>query len=88
MQLNESNNVSKSFTELEVWKKMRVLKIKIETLTRTFPQEEKFRLSNQIIRSARTVNACTAEGHGRFTYPDRINFCIIARGSLSLQSSY
>jgi four helix bundle protein len=29
------------------------------------------------------VNACIAEGHGRFTYPDRINFCIIARGSLS-----
>jgi hypothetical protein len=43
MQLNESNNVSKSFTDLEVWKKMRVLKIKIETLTKTFPEEEKFR---------------------------------------------
>jgi four helix bundle protein len=75
--------VSKSFTELEVWKKMRLLKIKIENLTKTFSTDEKFRLTSQIIRSARSVNACIAEGHGRFTFPDRINFCIMARGSLS-----
>ena len=75
--------ISKSFTELEVWKKMRLLKIKIENLTKTFLPDEKSRLTNQIIRSARSVNACIAEGHGRFTFPDRINFCIIARGSLS-----
>ena len=75
--------ISKSFTELEVWKKMRLLKIKIENLTKTFPLDEKFRLTSQVIRSARSVNACIAEGHGRFTFPDRINFCIIARGSLS-----
>jgi four helix bundle protein len=75
--------ISKSFTELEVWKKMRLLKIKIEKTIRAFPPEEKFQLTSQIIRSARSVNACIAEGHGRFTFPDRINFCMIARGSLS-----
>jgi four helix bundle protein len=75
--------ISKSFTELEVWKKMRLLKIKIETLTKAFPAEEKFRLTNQIVRSVRSVNASIAEGHGRYTFPDRIHFCIIARGSLS-----
>jgi four helix bundle protein len=75
--------ISKSFTELEVWKKMRLLKIKIETLTKAFPAEEKVRLTNQIVRSVRSVNASIAEGHGRYTFPDRIHFCIIARGSLS-----
>jgi four helix bundle protein len=80
---NESSIISKGFTELEVWKKMRLLKIKIETLTKAFPDEEKYRLTSQIIRSARGVNAAIAEGHGRFTFPDRIHFCIIARGSLS-----
>ncbi|MEO6838077.1 MAG: four helix bundle protein [Ginsengibacter sp.] len=79
----QSKIISKSFTELEVWKKMRLLKIKIKNLSKTFPSDEKFRLTSQIIRSARSVNACIAEGHGRFTFPDRINFCIIARGSLS-----
>ena len=80
---SQINITSKSFTELEVWKKMRLLKIKIETLTKTFPAEEKFRLTNQIVRSVRSVNASIAEGHGRYTFPDRIHFCIIARGSLS-----
>ena len=83
MAADESNIISKGFTELEVWKKMRLLKIKIETLTKAFPDEEKYRLTSQIIRSARGVNASIAEGHGRFTFPDRIHFCIIARGSLS-----
>ena len=62
---------------------MRLLKTKIETLVKTFPSEEKFRLTDQIIRSARSVNSSISEGHGRYTFPDRIHYCIIARGSLS-----
>lgn len=72
-----------SFEELEVWKKARTLKIEIIQLTKTFPAEEKFRLTDQLIRSSRSVCAQIAEGHGRRTNPDRIRFCIIARGSLS-----
>lgn len=79
----QGNIISKSFTDHEVWKKMRLLKIKIKTLTKSFPADEKFRLFNQIIRSTRSVNACIAEGHGRFTFPERINFCVMARGWLS-----
>jgi len=78
-----NKSISKSFTELEVWKKMRLLKIKIETLAKTFPTEEKFRLTDQVIRSSRGVNSAISEGHGRYTFPDRIHYCIIARGSLS-----
>jgi four helix bundle protein len=48
-----------------------------------FPSDEKFRLSDQILRSARSVAANIAEGHGRFTYKDPLHFCIMARGSLS-----
>jgi four helix bundle protein len=72
-----------SFTELEVWKKARQLKIDIEMLVKTFPIEEKFRLCDQLIRSSRSINANISEGHGRFTYKDQIHFCIQARGSLS-----
>lgn len=75
--------VSRSFTELVVWKKMRQLKIKIEKAAKDFPSEEKFRLIDQVIRSSRGVNSAIAEGHGRYTFPDRIHYCIIARGSLS-----
>ena len=78
-----SENAHQSFTELEVWKKSRILKNEIFELTKSFPSEEKFRLSDQIIRSSRGINATIAEGHGRFTYKDQLHFCIMARGSLS-----
>lgn len=38
---------------------------------------------DQMIRSSRSVNSHIAEGHGRRTDPERIRFCIVARGSLS-----
>jgi len=72
-----------SFEDLEVWKKSRELKIEISVLARTFPPEEKYRLADQLIRSSRSVNSQIAEGHGRRTNPDKLRFCIIARGSLS-----
>lgn len=72
-----------SFEELEVWKKARMLKNDIYELTKCFPPDEKYRLTDQIIRSTRSVNTQIAEGHGRRTSPDRLRFCIIARGSLS-----
>jgi four helix bundle protein len=72
-----------TFEDLEVWKQARLLKIDIQNLVKTFPAEEKFRLTDQLIRSSRSINNQIAEGHGRKTYPDRIRFSVIARGSLS-----
>lgn len=74
---------NQSFTELEVWKKARILKNELKELADKFPPEEKFRLGDQIIRSSRSVAANISEGHGRFTYKDQLHFCIQARGSLS-----
>jgi four helix bundle protein len=71
------------FTKLSVWKKARILKHSLWKLIRSFPPEEKYRLSDQILRCARSVMANIAEGHGRSTIKDQIHFCIQARGSLS-----
>lgn len=71
------------FEELELWKKAQQYKNEIRNLTKTFPSEEKFRLTDQLIRSSRSVTAVISEGHGRFTYPDQIHFCIMSRGSLT-----
>ncbi|RZM03972.1 MAG: four helix bundle protein [Pedobacter sp.] len=68
---------------MTLWKKARQLKIELKILTQSFPQDEKYRLTNQIVRASRGVGACIAEGHGRFSYKDQIHFCILARGSLS-----
>ena len=72
-----------SFEELVVWQKARELKNEIFELVKTFPTEEKYRLSNQLIRSSRSINGQISEGHGRKTFPDRLNYAIMARGSLS-----
>jgi len=41
---------NQSFTELEVWKKARLLKNELKELADRFPPEEKFRLTDQLIR--------------------------------------
>ena len=77
------NTENFGFEELDLWKKIRSFKIAICKLADQFPAGEKFKLTDQIKRSVRSVNANIAEGHGRFTYPDQIHFCVMARGSLS-----
>ena len=74
---------TQSFTDLEVYKECRLLRKEISNLTKThFPQEEKFVLTNQLIRSSRGVTAAIAEGHGRYHYQENIQYCRISRGSL------
>lgn len=72
-----------SFTELEVWKQARHIRILVKEITSSFPPDEIYRLGDQIIRCSRSIGNNLAEGHGRFHYQDNIWFCIIARGSLS-----
>jgi four helix bundle protein len=70
-----------SFIDLEVWKKSRVLRNNITDLVKPFPADEKYRLSDQIIRSSRSIGNNIAEGHGRFHYADAAKFLVNARGS-------
>lgn len=81
--IDSDASTGKSFTDLELWKKVRRLKNSIREITGSFPAEEKFRLTDQIIRSSRSINTNIAEGYGRYTFPDQIHYCIQARGSLS-----
>ncbi|MGC4232538.1 MAG: four helix bundle protein [Niabella sp.] len=43
-----------NFETLEVWKKARELKKEISKLSKTLPDIEKYRLSDQLIRSSRS----------------------------------
>ena len=71
----------RSFTELEAWKKSRVFRNDIYKLVESFPGEEKYRLTDQIIRTSRSIGNTIAEGHGSFHYADSAKFLINARGS-------
>ena len=74
---------SHGFEGLEVYQMATKLRRDIFDLVKTFPNEEKFRLSDQLIRSTRKCPAQIAEGYGRFHYQENIQFCRIARGSLA-----
>jgi four helix bundle protein len=74
--------VEKSYTELNVWLRSRQLNKMIYELTRLFPKEEQFGLTNQIRRAAVSVPSNIAEGCGRQHTRDTIQFLFIARGSL------
>lgn len=73
-----------SFTDLDVYKECRQLRKSISELTKThFPHEEKFKLTDQVIRASRRVTACIAEGYGRHYFKENIRFCRISKGSLA-----
>ena len=71
-----------SFEELEVWKSSRLLKKRIWKLSKRFPKEELYKLTDQIIRASRSATANIAEGYGRFHFQENIQYCRQARGSL------
>lgn len=73
----------KSFESLEAWKVASEFRREISILAKAFPKQEQFRLTDQIIRSSRSVAANIAEGYGRFHYLENIRACRIARGSLT-----
>lgn len=72
----------KSFEDLDVWQICRELRVKLTTIARDLPAEEKFRLTDQIIRAARSVTNNIAEGYGRYHFQENIQFCRQSRGSL------
>ncbi len=74
---------SRSFEELEIYKKSCIFRKKIFELAKTFPSSEKFKLVDQLVRSTRKCPANIAEGHGRYHYQENIQYCRIARGSLT-----
>ena len=72
-----------SFEDLDTWKCARDFRTEIRSLVSGFPSEEKYRLTDQIIRPSRSVTANIAEGFGRFHHQENIQFCRAARGSLT-----
>ncbi|MBU1262900.1 four helix bundle protein [bacterium] len=71
-----------NYKELEVWRKTVNLVTEIYKITKTFPQEERYGIVPQIQRAAVSIPANIAEGWGRGSTKEYLQFLRIARGSL------
>jgi len=71
-----------SFEQLKCWQACRALRMFVAgEAVRRLPAEEKYRMGDQMLRSARSTTANIAEGFGRYYYADNARFCRQARGS-------
>jgi four helix bundle protein len=71
------------FERLEVWHKALEYACTIYDVTSTFPEDERFGLTNQLRRSAVSISSNIAEGSSRSSRVDFNRFIEIAYGSLS-----
>jgi four helix bundle protein len=71
-----------SYRDLVVWQKAVDLVTEVYTATSSFPREEAFGLTAQMRRCAVSVPSNIAEGQGRATKGEFIQFLSHARGSL------
>ncbi len=71
-----------NFEKLETWQKAIDFADLVYSLTRNFPGEERFGLTNQMRRAAVSISSNIAEGTARNSRTDYARFLEIATGSL------
>ena len=72
----------RDFRDLETWQVARRLRAELYRIVRMFPREETYGLVAQIRRAAISVTANLAEGYGRYSFQENLQFCRQSRGSV------
>ncbi|HXT62429.1 MAG TPA: four helix bundle protein [Pyrinomonadaceae bacterium] len=72
----------KSYRELLVWQKAIELTVLVYRLTEVFPKREVYGLAAQLRRAAVSIPSNIAEGYGRGSRKEYLQFLSIAQGSL------
>lgn len=71
----------KTHKDLNVWKKSMSLVSEIYTITKSFPEYEKYGITSQLRRSAISIPSNIAEGSARRGNKEFVQFLYIALGS-------
>ena len=77
------HNTIKSFTDLNTWKEGHLLVLTIYKMTKLFPSNENFGLTNQIQRAAVSITSNIAEGFSRHSSKEKVQFYYTSLGSLT-----
>ena len=80
--MNQDNKIEE-FTDLHSWKNAHDLVLCIYILTKKFPDSERFGLISQIQRASVSITSNIAEGFGRNSYREKVQFYYQAHGSLT-----
>jgi four helix bundle protein len=80
--ISEGCNVSTDYKQLAVWQQAMKLVRERYQCTRLFPRDEVFGLSSQMLRAAVSVPSNIAEGKGRYSQKELVQFLYKSRGSL------
>lgn len=72
----------REFTDLKVWQESHRLVLFIYEETANFPREEIFGLTSQMRRAVVSISSNIAEGFGRKSYKEKIQFYFLSLGSL------
>lgn len=73
----------KTFKDLIAWQKGHELVLEIYKITKSFPKEEQFGLTNQLRRAVVSLTSNIAEGFSRRSYKEKSQFYSMALGSLT-----
>ncbi len=73
--------MGQAFRDLAVWQRSMQLAVAVYSLTKDFPQDERFGLTSQIRRAVVSISSNIAEGQGRLKVGEFKQFLGIARGS-------
>ncbi|NMC51259.1 four helix bundle protein [Candidatus Kuenenbacteria bacterium] len=76
-------NIINNFYDLEAWKYSHILALEIYKITKLFPTDETYGITNQLRRAASSVGANIAEGFARYHFKDKTKFYYQARGSVA-----
>ena len=71
------------YQNLQAWKTGLDLVKAVYDLSKDFPSSERYELTKQMLKATVSIVINFAEGCGRFTYPDKANKYVIARGECS-----
>ena len=78
----------KGYRDLEVWQKAMGLVVDIYKVTHVFPKNEMYGIVSQMQRSAVSIPANIAEGKGRQSLKEFLQFLSVANGSLTELETY
>jgi len=79
---------SRTFEDVDLWKKAHAWVLQIYRFTENFPKHEMFGLTSQLRRAAVSVPGNFAEGFQKTSRADKVRFYNIAQGSLEESRYY